>query len=174
MPTVSTLPSVASRILSTHARVDIVAGEGKCFGLLVDDPRRAPPNSDRNPITIPQQLLLFRLHRKVDLADEETESQRVLGALLIVLTVSLFVVAVAECLWEARRLSEGARDDDDDAHVFLRRREGKGKDGAMGDDKFKTGGALYAPKLLDVPMNRVRVNISVFALVDNRWLDSDG
>lgn len=93
---------------------------------------------------------------KVDLANEEAQSQRVLGALLIVLTVGLLILAVVECLWEARRLSQDDKDDADDGHVFLRRREKdqKTKDRA-GDDKFKTGGSLYAPKLLDVPQNRV-------------------
>lgn len=110
--------------------------------------------------------------KKVNLADEETESQRVLGLLLIFLTVGLLVVAVVECLWEARRLSRGDRDgDDDDFHIFRRRRrrDGKGKEGGgngggkggagAGDameDKLRSSGALYAPKLLDVPMNRVR------------------
>lgn len=110
--------------------------------------------------------------KKVNLADEETESQRVLGLLLIFLTVGLLVVAVVECLWEARRLSRGDRDgDDDDFHIFRRRRrrDGKGKEGGgngggkggagAGDameDKLRSSGALYAPKLLDVPTNRVR------------------
>ncbi|CAM9682270.1 unnamed protein product [Pylaiella littoralis] len=97
---------------------------------------------------------------KVDLADEETQSQLVLGVLLILLTVALLVVAVVECLWEARRLSRRERGADDDDHIFLRRRRGdnKAKDGGIGgiemDDKHKTSGSLYAPKLLDVPMNR--------------------
>lgn len=103
----------------------------------------------------------------MDLADEETESQRVLGLLLIFLTVGLLVVAVVECLWEARRLSRSDRGDDDDFHIFPRRRRrdkkegngnGNGKAGAGDamDDKLRASGALYAPKLLDVPMNRVR------------------
>lgn len=85
-------------------------------------------------------------------------------------------MAVLECLWEARRLSRGARgdDDDDDFHIFRRRRgrdskakegggAGGGKGGAGGggggdamEDKLRSSGALYAPKLLDVPTNRVR------------------
>eukprot|EP00903_Cladosiphon_okamuranus_P009051 g8653.t1 len=107
---------------------------------------------------------------KVDLADEETESQRVLGLLLIFLTVGLLVVAVLECLWEARRLSRSERgrsDDDDDLRIFRRRwrRDGKSKEGGGGggkgggggggdaiDEKCRGSGALYAPKLLDVPM----------------------
>lgn len=105
----------------------------------------------------------------MDLADEETGSQRVLGLLLILLTVGLLVVAVLECLWEARRLSHSNRGgDDDDFHIFRRRRRrdgkpkegnGGGKGGAGGDamdDKLRASGALYAPKLLDVPINRVR------------------
>lgn len=108
----------------------------------------------------------------MNLADEETESQRVLGVLLILLTVGLLVVAVLECLWEARRLSRGDSGDEDDFHIFPRRRRrddkkeggvgnGKGGGGGSGetmDDKFRASGALYAPKLLDVPMpaNRVR------------------
>ncbi|CAM9092872.1 unnamed protein product [Scytosiphon promiscuus] len=102
---------------------------------------------------------------RVNLADEEAQSQRVLGVLLILLTVGLLVVAVVECLWEAGRLSSsrnGGADNDD--HIFLRRRRGDrkkeggggagaGKGGEM-DDKYRTSGSLYAPKLLDVPMNR--------------------
>ena len=100
----------------------------------------------------------------MDLADEETQSQRILGALLIVLTMGLLVVAVLDCLWEARRLSKDISGDDDDGHVFLRRRESKSKSKEkemekeqLADEKWKMGdgGALYAPKLLDVPINRV-------------------
>lgn len=51
-------------------------------------------------------------------------------------------------------MSNGGREDGD-AHVFLRRRDRKPKESGVSDDKYKTGGALYAPKLLDVPANRV-------------------
>lgn len=79
-----------------------------------------------------------------------------MGALLIVLTVGLLILAVAECLWEARRLSQSDTDDVDDGHVFLRRREKDQKTKEKpSDDKFRTGDSLYAPKLLDVPQNRV-------------------
>lgn len=78
------------------------------------------------------------------------------------------MVAVVECLWEARRLSRSDRgDDDDDFRIFRRRwrRDGKSKEGGKGggaggdamDDKVRGSGALYAPKLLDVPM-RVRAS----------------
>lgn len=63
-------------------------------------------------------------------------------------------MALVECLWEVRRLSGGDREDGD-AHVFLRRRDRKPKEIGVSDDKYKTGGALDAPKLLDVPANRV-------------------
>lgn len=83
-----------------------------------------------------------------------------LGVLLILFTIALLVVAVVECLWEARRLSRRERGVDDDDHIFLRRRRGDSKpkegNGSEVDDKYKTSGSLYAPKLLDVPMNRVR------------------
>ena len=94
--------------------------------------------------------------RQVDLADEETQSQKVLSALLIILTAGLLLLALVECLWEVRRLTGGPREDND-AHVFLRRRDRKStaKENGACDDKYKTGGALYAPKLLDVPVNRV-------------------
>ncbi|CAM9179051.1 unnamed protein product, partial [Hapterophycus canaliculatus] len=103
---------------------------------------------------------------RVNLADEEAQSQRVLGVLLILLTVGLLVVAVVECLWEARRLSStGNTGADDDNYIFLRRRRGDrkkenggggggGGKGAEMDDKYRTSGSLYAPKLLDVPANR--------------------
>ncbi|CAN0358226.1 unnamed protein product, partial [Ectocarpus sp. 6 AP-2014] len=65
---------------------------------------------------------------RVDLADEETQSQLVLGVLLILLTIGLVVVAVVECLWEARRLSRGNQEADGrDDHIFLRRRRGDRK-----------------------------------------------
>ncbi|CAN0503938.1 unnamed protein product, partial [Laminaria digitata] len=41
---------------------------------------------------------------RVDLADEETQSQQVLSALLIILTAGLLILALVECLWEVRRL----------------------------------------------------------------------
>eukprot|EP00752_Nemacystus_decipiens_P011444 g10163.t1 len=110
---------------------------------------------------------------RVNLANEETESQRVLGLLLILLAVGLLVVAVLECLWEARRLSrrDAGDDDDDDFRIFRRRwrRDSKAKDGGGGgkggagrgggggdamEDKLRSSGALYAPKLQDVPLNR--------------------
>lgn len=119
---------------------------------------------------MPTKLVFTVRCLQVDLADEETQSQLVLGVLLILLTIGLVVVAVAECLWEARRLSRGNREADGrDDHIFLRRRRGdrKRKDGGRGggtgkggagdlEDKFRTSGSPYAPKLQDVPMNRVR------------------
>lgn len=101
---------------------------------------------------------------KVDLADEETQSQGVLSALLIILTMGLFFVAVLDCLWETRRLTSSR--DNDGGHIFLRRRETKTRDREkekekeqLHDDRYKTGGALYAPKLLDVPINRVSLGV---------------
>lgn len=69
-------------------------------------------------------------------------------------------MAVLDCLWETHRLTTSR--DNDGGHIFLRRRETKTRDREkekekeqLADDRYKTGGALYAPKLLDVPINRV-------------------
>lgn len=97
----------------------------------------------------------------MNLADEKTQSQEILAALLIVLTVGLLVVAVVDCLLEARNLSRADRDGSNDGHVFLRRRYRKRKEGggACDHEKFGTGErALYAPKLLDVPASRVNIH----------------
>lgn len=115
----------------------------------------------------------FKISTKVDLADEETQSQGVLGALLIILTAGLLFVAVLDCLWETRRLSSSSGSDDDGGHIFLRRRETKTRDREkekekeqLADERYKTGGALYAPKLLDVPINRVSLgDVFMFALL---------
>lgn len=83
-----------------------------------------------------------------------------LGVLLILLTIALLVVAVVECLWEARRLSRRERGEDDGDHIFLRRRRGdnkpkEGNGGGGATEMIMDEKALYAPKLLDVPVNRV-------------------
>lgn len=107
----------------------------------------------------------------MDLANEETQSQQVLSALLIILTAGLLILALVECLWEIRRLSGGSREEDRDAHVFLRRRDLKPKESGASDDKYKTGGALYAPKLLDVPANRVNRSFSRWVWLGGRLVD---
>ncbi len=84
---------------------------------------------------------------------------------MILLTISLLVLAVVECLWEARRLSRRERGLDDDDFIFPRRRRrdrkpkeggGKGAGGWEMDEKYRGGGPLDAPKLQDVPVSRER------------------
>lgn len=110
------------------------------------------------------------VNKQVDLSEEDADSQEVLAILLIILTLSLLVAAVVECLLESRRLSRGDNSDSDTGHVFLRR-DTKPKDSngsVMGDDKdkFRTSrGLLHAPKLLDVPENRVKYCFIVFVIV---------
>jgi len=96
--------------------------------------------------------------------------------LLILLTISLLVVAVVECLWEARRLSRRDRGLDDDDFIFPRRRRrdrkpkeggGNGKGGGSEmDDKYRASGALYAPKLQDVPVSETFFFFLVYRVVD--------
>lgn len=51
---------------------------------------------------------------QVDLSNEEDESQDVVAALLVILTVGLLLTAVAQFVIEARRLSGGDGDGSDD------------------------------------------------------------
>lgn len=101
--------------------------------------------------------------QQVDISREGEQSQEVLAILLIVLTVALLLTAVAECLLEARRLSRDDGSDSDQGHVFLRREAKPKESGFEEKEKYRTSrGLLHAPKLLDVPENRVSM-LSIFS-----------
>lgn len=79
-----------------------------------------------------------------------------LAILLIVLTLALLVTAVLGCLLETRRLSRGDGSDSDPGHIFLRQ-DNKSKESEDKDKQRISRGLLQAPKLMDVPQNRVSV-----------------